>query len=786
MKMKFERPGTSFYEGFPMGNGRLGATVLGGVEEETVILNESSVWSGSFEESDRQDASRYLPEIRRLLSQGKIPQAEELFAAHFTCNGAGSGYGNGAKVPFGCYQVLGKLHLTFFEGTPFLPYGLEWLEGYERSLELSKAEASVSFQSQDRSFLREYLVSAPDEVFAIRLSASRPGQISLVATLDRIENSETTELSGDSIVMQGSLPDGKGGTGVSYACIAKAVCRGGRAYARQGRLYVEEADEALLLITAQTDLKGIVGRGNRNALEAAEEDMEQAASRSWGELCRRHEEYFTPLFSRSSFILDSTEEKPVPQLREEAVAQGGSLSYDQLFYEFTKYLFISASRPGEIPANLQGIWAEEIHTPWNGDWHFNAQQMLYWPAELWNLSPLHEPYLNLICALREPGEKTAKAYYGAQGWVVHTFTNPWGFTSPGEDAAWGSTTGSAAWLCQHLWDHYLYTGDTAYLKEVYPTLRGAAQFYLDMLVEEQGYLVTSPSDSPENHYYTKDGHSCALCMGPTYDNQLVRYLFRALLAAAAVLGEEEPLAPALSQSLARLVPTRLGSDGRILEWLEEYEEPFPYHRHTSHLWGLYPGDEITREATPELAEGAFKSLEGRKDASADWAIAYRACLYARLHDAPHAYSMMQAVLQHTTFPNLLCKCHHAPENQQPARLPRYEDLHFPFQMDGNMGIFTAYGELLAQSSARWEEDEFIYTVTLLPALPEKWTKGSVRGLRTRGGLTVDLDWAQGKLSKAVITGRGTHHLHYRGKSHIITLEEGSPITIEEEETASWS
>lgn len=798
-KMWFDKPGTGFFEGLPLGNGRLGATLLGGIEQETITLNESSVWSGSFEQADREDAHLYLPEIRRLLAEGKAREAETLFSEHFTCAGAGSGYGNGAEVPFGCYQVLGKLRLSFFQFTPFRTGALEWLDDYSRELDFETARASVRFQSLQKSYRREVIVSAPDEVLAIRFTSSEaekpalpglpnqpgkprlPGQISMLVSLDREERFETAALSEDSIVMRGSLPDGRGGTGVSYACIVKAVCKGGGVFTEQNRLCIDGADEVLLLVTAETDLNGIVGRGNADALEAAKRDMERASQKTWEELVRAHEAYYRPLFERTGLRLspDGETEKPLPQRLREAAGTGGDPALDELYAAFAKYLFISSSRQGEIPANLQGIWAEEIHTPWNGDWHFNAQQMIYWPAEVWNLPELHEPYLELIRALQEPGEKTAKAYYGAGGWVVHTFTNPWGFTAPGEDSAWGSTTGSAAWLCQHLWDHYLYTRDEGYLKEIYPALRGAAQFYQGMLVEEpsHSWLVTSPSDSPENRYFTPEGENCALCMGPTYDSQLVRYLFRAVLAAAALLGEREPLLQSIADALPRLAPTRLGSDGRIMEWLEEFGEPLPYHRHVSHLWGVYPGDEITREETPELAEGAMKSLEARRDLSAEWGIAHRGCIYARLHEPELAYSHAQQLLLQSTFPNLLGKCHHAPEDIQPTRMPRYDDYHFPFQMDGNMGLLTLYAELLMQSFARWDGERFAFTVSLLPSLPKRWKTGSVRGLRAKGGFTVDIDWEEGRLTRASLSGGGPVTVLANGEKQLLDLKPGVPAIL---------
>lgn len=774
----------SFYEGFPMGNGRLGATAFGGVEEETIVLNESSMWSGSFEDSDRTDAHKYLPEIRSLLAQGQVREAEKVFAANFTCKGKGSGYGNGAQVPFGCYQTLGKLHINFFETTPFRINGIERLHEYNRELHLDKAETTVYFRSGERAYTREYFVSAPDEVIAIRFTANNSGEMSMVIALDRVENSESTNLTSDSIVMQGTLPDGKGGNGVSYACIAKAVVKAGKVFTKQGKLFVDSADEVILLITAQTDLKGIVGRGNTDALKAAEADMYTASCKSWEELKKSHEDYFTSLYNRSGFDLehDNSHKLTLKELHKMSVQQKGSTEFDSIYYAFAKYLFISASRSGEIPANLQGIWAEEIHTPWNADWHFNAQQMLYWPAEVWNLSSLHEPYLQLISALKKPGEKTAKAYYDAGGWVVHTFTNPWGFTSPGEDAAWGSTTGSAAWLCQHLWDHYLYTQDKSYLEEIYPVMLGAGEFYMDMLVEEpvKGYLVTSPSDSPENRYFTQGGDNCALCMGPTYDNQLVRYLFGALLEAGTVLGKKDELLLRVKESIRRLPPTKIGSDGRIMEWLEEYEEPLPYHRHVSHLWGVFPGNEITLDKTPELAKAALKSLKARGDASAEWAIAYRACLYARLKEPELAYDAMEKVLLSCTFPNLLCKCHHAPENQQPAHLPDYNDYHFPYQMDGNMGLLAFYAEALLQSFVEWEGSSPKYFIDILPSLPKKWKTGNANGLRARGGFEVDIQWKEYRIEKLQIRGKGKVKISCNNKCKLIDLNDGAAMITGEE------
>ena len=318
-----------------------------------------------------------------------------------------------------------------------------------------------------------------------------------------------------------------------------------------------------------------------------------------------------------------------------------------MYFNFGRYLLISSSRPGGLPPNLQGIWAEEIHTPWNGDWHLDVNvEMNYWPAEVGNLSDLTQPLFALIASLQEPGAKTAHDYYNARGWVAHVITNPWGFTSPGESASWGASSGGSAWLCQHLWDHYLFTQDRQFLQWAYPIMKGAAQFYSDLLIEEptHHWLVVAPANSPENHFQMADGRQAAICMGPTVMQQLIRYLFGACIESSKILGVDEDFRNELIAKRARLAPTQIGSDGRIMEWPEQYKETEPHHRHVSHLWGLYPGDEISPATTPELAQAARKSLDVRGDDSVGWSLAYKAALWARLGDGNHAWLLVRKAL----------------------------------------------------------------------------------------------------------------------------------------------
>ncbi|NLE66645.1 MAG: glycoside hydrolase family 95 protein [Lentisphaerae bacterium] len=763
----YDTPGNGFQQALPLGNGRIGAMIAGGVDEERIVLNESSLWSGSRQDADRPDAHKALPEIRRLLLEGRNIEAEELVSEKFICQGQGSGKGDGANVPFGCYQVLGNLLLRFAAGSR------DAALSYRRELDLATATARVEYELSGVRFERVHFVSAPDEVFVSRLKASKPGALTFSVSLDRPERFAAAAAADNELLMTGALKDGCGGNGVAYAARVRVMTTGGKTRAQANALEVTGADEAVLLLAAATDYRGFAGRQVSDPAAATRADLDKAARRSFADLHRDHVRDHQKWISSVELKLAATANSALPTDRRMMGFAGGAddPALAALYFNYGRYLLIGSSRPGGLPANLQGIWAGDVQTPWNGDWHLDINlQMNYWAAEACNLSELSEPLHKLIASLVEPGSRTAKAYYNARGWVAHAITNPWGFTSPGENASWGATTGGSAWLCGHLWDHYAYTLDRAFLAWAYPIMKESALFYLDNLVEEpkHKWLVTGPSNSPENGYRLPDGRTANVCLGPTIDMQQLRELFGNTARAAEILCIDAGLRKELDAKRARLAPNQVGPDGRLQEWLEPYAELEPRHRHTSPMYGLYPGNEITVHTTPELAAACRKFLDARGDDGTGWALAWRMNLWARLGDGERAHKLFAMLLRPTgetgfnmsdgggSYANLFCA-------------------HPPFQIDGNFGGCAGIAEMLLQSRLEHKggtdggSGSGECVIELLPALPRAWKDGSVTGLKARGNLLVDIAWEDGKVTAYRIASAGPCEVSVRVNGRISTV-----------------
>ncbi|MCE7070630.1 glycoside hydrolase family 95 protein [Dyadobacter sp. CY327] len=728
-KLWYKQPsGKTWENALPVGNGRQGAMVYGNVVNETIQLNEHTLWSGGPNWNDNPEALAALPEIRKLIFENKQKEAEKLAnKAIITKKSHGQ-----------MFQPLGDLRLTF--------PGHDNFTNYYRELDIERAVAKTTYKVDGVNYTREVLASFPDRVIVIRLTADKPGKLAFNASYASLHKTKSIKTNtAKDLTIAGTTQDHEGVKGqVRFKGITRIKTEGGNVTANDTALNVAGANAATIYISIATNFKNYNDiSGDENALAAAY--LNKAASKSFASMLNPHITAYQKYFKRVKFDLGTTELGNLPT--DERLKNFRNVNDPELvtlYYQYGRYLLISSSQPGGQPANLQGIWNNKMMPPWDSKYTININaQMNYWPAERTNLSELHEPFLKMVEELSQTGKETASTMYGARGWMAHHNTDIWRATGAIDGAFWGMWIAGGGWTSQHLWQHYLYQGDKAYLARIYPILKGAATFYADFLIEHPKYkwLVVNPGSSPENAPAAHEGSS--LDAGTTMDNQIAFDVFSSTIRAAEILKKDAAFTDSLRQMRKRLPPMHVGQHGQLQEWLDDVDDPNDHHRHVSHLYGLFPSDQISAYRTPELFAAARTTLLHRGDVSTGWSMGWKVNWWARLQDGNHAFTLIKSQLSPLgtskegggTYNNLF-------------------DAHPPFQIDGNFGCTSGITEMLMQSADG--------SVHLLPALPDVWQAGNIGGLLAQGGFeVVNMEWKAGKLTKVEVKSKLGGNLRLR-------------------------